>query len=338
LDKQVQETTQNIDYDNATIFLAVSPFNSQPAWIRVLIANRMATSGTQWGALFSYQNGGTYNNQWEIVDMKAFTTGVMPTANSGVLTIVSQIPSGVKMFDASDLLTSRGYWAGYNIPWLYEHYVALGLSNLLAKTGDQEYSFRNCSRYNIFLRDQGNVKNADDHRHMLRYNKYQTDPLSQNKPSHAIAARDDLRLPLPITYGALDAKTTAASLMTGTTVAQCCSVVTQSGPTTDNQIPFAWSTRPAWLARKPLGQPLIFNFPWTTYNLAALIPAPASELSIVAKVAIALGVLLTITAAAYLYIRHRRSTQSNSVDFTPLQHGEKRAERAAAATQYGALP
>jgi len=54
----VQETTQNIDYSNETIFLPVSPFGAQPAWIRTLVANRLATSGAQWGAVFSQLNGG----------------------------------------------------------------------------------------------------------------------------------------------------------------------------------------------------------------------------------------------------------------------------------------
>ncbi len=267
----VQETTQNVDYSNTTIFLPISPFNSQPCWIRTLNANRLASSGAQWGAVFALLNSGTYSNQWEVVDMKLFTAGVMPVADSGLLTIVSQIPGSVKTFDATDVLVTQGYWGGYNIPWLYEHYLALGLAHLLATTGDQENSFRNCSRYRIFARDQGNVITAEDHRALLRYNQFQTDPLSAGQPAHAIAARQDLQLPLPILYGALDAKTTAASLMTGTAVSQCCTSVAQSGPTTYNQAPFAWTTRPSWIALKPLGCPNVYNFAWQNFNLATVL-------------------------------------------------------------------
>lgn len=33
------------------------------SWVRVMVANYLATSGKEWSALFSKQNGGTYNNQ-----------------------------------------------------------------------------------------------------------------------------------------------------------------------------------------------------------------------------------------------------------------------------------
>lgn len=37
-------------------------------WIRSIVANRLATDGTEWADIFSKFNSGTYNNQWMIVD------------------------------------------------------------------------------------------------------------------------------------------------------------------------------------------------------------------------------------------------------------------------------
>jgi hypothetical protein len=310
----VQETTQNIDYSNATIFLPVSPFNQLPAWVRTLSANRLATSGATWGQVFAQYNGGTYSNQWEVVDMKAFVIGTMPAQNSGVLTIVSQIPGQVKTFDASLILSTQTYWGGFNIPYLYEHYVALGLPNVLASTGDAENSWHNSSRYHIFARDHGKVSSADAHRRMLRYNQFQTDPLSRGSPVHAIAARQDLQQPLPVLYGALDAKTTSASLMTGTSLDQCCMAVVQSGPTTDDQTPFNWASRPSWLARKPAGQPNLFNFTWQHINLATLVPpAPGpSGLTTGQILAVVIGVSAALVSVAWFVYRNRSSFSCDS--------------------------
>ncbi len=38
--------------------------------MRAIIANLLATTGTEWAATFSKYNSGTYNNQWMIVDYK----------------------------------------------------------------------------------------------------------------------------------------------------------------------------------------------------------------------------------------------------------------------------
>ena len=38
-----------------------------------MVANYLAKSGEEWSDTFSKQNGGTYNNQWFVVDNKLFT-------------------------------------------------------------------------------------------------------------------------------------------------------------------------------------------------------------------------------------------------------------------------
>jgi hypothetical protein len=54
-----------------------------------------------------------YNNQWIVVDNKAFTPG--QPVKQGTLWIAEQIPGYVEAADKSDVLKDTGYWASYNI-------------------------------------------------------------------------------------------------------------------------------------------------------------------------------------------------------------------------------
>lgn len=47
-------------------------FNSLPCWLRVLIANRMATNASQWAQAFFTYRSGTHNNQWVVVDYNQY--------------------------------------------------------------------------------------------------------------------------------------------------------------------------------------------------------------------------------------------------------------------------
>jgi len=40
-----------------------------PDFMRVMLANRMATNGLSWVFWLSYYNTGTYNSQWMILDL-----------------------------------------------------------------------------------------------------------------------------------------------------------------------------------------------------------------------------------------------------------------------------
>ena len=51
---------------------------SVPEWIRIIVSNRLASSGQEWIDKFFIYNDGTYNNQWMIVDFKQFTPGKLP--------------------------------------------------------------------------------------------------------------------------------------------------------------------------------------------------------------------------------------------------------------------
>ncbi len=47
---------------NMSIYDVITP-RSILSWMRVMVANRMASSGKQWIEVFSKYNSGTYNNQ-----------------------------------------------------------------------------------------------------------------------------------------------------------------------------------------------------------------------------------------------------------------------------------
>lgn len=68
----VVQTTNGIY--NTSLYDDVSP-EALPAWMRVRLANALATSGELWAKYLKRYNGGTYNNQYLIIDAKRFEPG-----------------------------------------------------------------------------------------------------------------------------------------------------------------------------------------------------------------------------------------------------------------------
>jgi len=84
----VAETSNDI-FNNSLYMDYMSP-KTVPEWVRVILANRMATSGEEWSSYFSLYNSGTYNNQWQVVDYKLFTPG--QPLPKGTLWVLEQVP------------------------------------------------------------------------------------------------------------------------------------------------------------------------------------------------------------------------------------------------------
>ena len=127
----VIETTNNVA--NVTLYDYVIP-QSVPTFVRVMMASRMASSGSEFNDIYRQHNSGTYNNQWMIVDNKQFTPG--EPARAGTLWIVSQIPGLVMARDATDVLTGQGFWPSYNIPYFPELWKLLGYESLVQQYGE----------------------------------------------------------------------------------------------------------------------------------------------------------------------------------------------------------
>jgi hypothetical protein len=69
--------TTNGNY-NRSLYSRLTP-NSLLTWVRGLHAAWTADSGSRWASEFLAMNSGTYNNQYVIVDAKAFTPGQSPS-------------------------------------------------------------------------------------------------------------------------------------------------------------------------------------------------------------------------------------------------------------------
>jgi hypothetical protein len=61
-------------------------------------------------------------------------------------------------------------------------------------------------RANIFRRDQGNVHALDDLKHLMRYNDFENDALSNGQPVASVCSRGDLAKKGAIPKGCYDTK------------------------------------------------------------------------------------------------------------------------------------
>jgi len=236
------------------------------SWHRALLANRMASTGQDWVNVFSKYNSGTYNNQWIVLDYKQFKAGAK-ILSPGLVTIVEQIPGALLSADVTPKVQSSGFWSSFNRPYFPEFFDSMGYAYLTAKFGD-EFSYDKNPRALIFDRDAPEVDCVEDMQRIMLYNRWRVDPLSLGNAGNAIASRFDLvpvDPPPPIdwllrgTHGGVDSKVAPS-------VADAHSLVFlgQSGPTHDNQPPFAWSQ--GWDSMPHAGLPDKYNFDWVMFN------------------------------------------------------------------------
>jgi len=226
-------------------------------WIRISVANRMATDGRTWNVVMGNLNSGTYNNQYMIVDYKLFDP-TSPNLASGLLWVGEQVPGYYVFADQTSVLATTGFWASYNIPF-YPFIYNISDYPQYEKMFGPEYSYTECARAKIFHRDAPNVESFNDFHHVMRFNQYQTDALSQEDACKSISARCDLNAPWATetlnpysAFGAIDCKATSdVWAPTRTSLAT-------SGPTWDAQAPFAWTEQ--WTGVPHYGQPRVFAF------------------------------------------------------------------------------
>ncbi|XP_053443374.1 putative phospholipase B-like 2 [Nycticebus coucang] len=259
------ETT--IGNKNPVLWKYVQPRGCVLEWVRNVVANHLALDGATWADVFKRFNSGTYNNQWMIVDYKAFIPGG-PSPGSKVLTILEQIPGLVVVADKTLELYQKTYWASYNIPSFETVFNASGLQALVAQYGDW-FSYDGSPRAQIFRRNQSLVHDVDSMIQLMRYNDFLHDPLSlcqacdpQPNGENAISARSDLNpangsYPFSAlsqrSHGGIDVKVTSMSL------AKALSLLAVSGPTWDQVPPFQWSTSP-FSSQLHMGQPDLWKF------------------------------------------------------------------------------
>ncbi|KAH8036913.1 hypothetical protein HPB51_006974 [Rhipicephalus microplus] len=215
------ETT--IGNENDDLYRAIKP-ESVLAFIRNVVANRLAENGHEWTDIFSRYNSGTYNNQWMVLDYNKFTPG--EDLQDGLLHVLEQLPAFEFIFNVS------GWW------------------RLVEKYGDW-FTYDRTPRALMFMRDHHKVVDMDSMMNLMRYNDYKNDPLSRcnctppYSAENAISARSDLNpadgvYPFPSLghrpHGGTDMKLTNSLLF------EKLEFVSVSGPTWTQQPPFRWST------------------------------------------------------------------------------------------------
>ncbi|KXZ46084.1 hypothetical protein GPECTOR_47g360 [Gonium pectorale] len=238
------------------------------SWQRVSAANLLAEGGDGpgWAALAAAYNGGTYNNQYMIVDLNRFTPGA--ELQPGLLTIMEIIPGMVRTADATADL-ERGHWPSYNVPYFPDVYEATGYRRHAAAMAARgpDYaaaaaglSYQLAPRAKIFRRDAAGANDLASFGRLLRSNGYRAnpaDPLSAASPWDALCGRGDLDPEDPDVYGCYDGKVTNYSM-----ALQLRSRAI-NGPTTQGgQPPFRWDAHPAFRRMPHRGMLDVFDTEW----------------------------------------------------------------------------
>ncbi|MCL4148177.1 UNVERIFIED_CONTAM: hypothetical protein GTU68_048902 [Idotea baltica] len=260
----LETTTGN---SNPALWKNVKPEGELLEWIRVIVANRLATSGEEWCRIFEAYNSGTYNNQWMIVNYKLFKPG-KPINRPETLYILEQLPGHVKFADRTEVLLNQSYWPSYNIPSFPEMFVLSGSPALVAKYGDW-FSYDRSPRALIFARNHTHVRDMDSMLALMRYNDYTHDPLSRcnctppYSAENAISARNDLNPKsgsYPFTalghrsHGGTDVKVTNTELFFRMRFRAI------SGPSSDQQPVFKWSEQDFANDTPHYGHPDVWDF------------------------------------------------------------------------------
>jgi len=253
----VLETTNEVF--NLSLYSVVKP-QTVMSWIRVIVANRMANSGSEWTEIFARFNSGTYNNQWMIIDYKlADNNNGAALVKDNTLWIGSQLPGYFESADVSYVINQQGYWPSYNVPFFPNIYRLSGYQDMYNKYGNV-FSYEFCPRANIFRQRQKTVNDLKTYQQIVRYNDWQHDPLSLDCPINQIASRADLT-PVNSTvsfcpralFGAINGKITSSNMVKERRAAII------GGPTHQSLPPFSWSNYPT---APHYGQPTVFNFDW----------------------------------------------------------------------------
>ncbi|EGC38000.1 hypothetical protein DICPUDRAFT_46100 [Dictyostelium purpureum] len=255
----VLETTNSLL--NPELYKLIRPYSGVLSWIRITITNRLSNDGKSWCETFSRYNSGTYNNQYMVIDYKKFTP--YKELKDGALYVLEQIPEYIE-YDDQTVLLREMYFSSFNIPFYETIYNMSGYNNFTSNnyTNSKIYylSYQTCPRSEIFRRDVGSIESLDSFKALLRYNKFQTDPLSHGTPFYAICSRYDLLSDDPKPFGCTDTKVTSYNNLLEN------SVLAISGPTTDNQKPFVWSSNSNFMNVAHNGIPNEFNFDWVVFK------------------------------------------------------------------------
>lgn len=258
----ITETTNTI-FDTK-LYDVLTP-ESLLTWLRSILANRLSSDAKTWTEVFAKYNSGTYNNQFQILDLKLIDTE-KKVISDNAFWIIEQIPGMTKSQDMTHILR-YGYWPSYNSAYFTEIRTISGYDEQLKLHPELKDSidYSGSARANIFRRDQSKVHDLESYKNMLRYNDFNNDPLSKKNPALAIACRGDLDQKKPNCRGATDAKVASIHDIKGKAKKKITII---SGPTHDQQPTFDFlDTKCNGNGRYSFnGLPTYFDFPWIEYE------------------------------------------------------------------------
>ena len=263
----VMETTNsNL---NDTLYDLLSP-KTLFTWVRVILANRLATSGEDWINIFKKENSGTYNNQFQVLDLNLIDLNKKEIKDKAFM-IVEQLPQFTESGDATPYLR-KGYWPSFNIPFFQSIYEKSAFIETIKERPDlyDSYDYSGSNRPKIFRREQSNVNNLEDFKKMMRYNHYKEDPFSKGNAAWTIASRYDLNtegIGKEYCYGAIDVKfISVKELKEGKNIIHII-----SGPTNDNLPTFSWTNTTCYLQNPERwfhdNVVETWDFPWIDYEV-----------------------------------------------------------------------
>ena len=263
----VMETTNsNL---NDTLYDLLSP-ETLLTWVRVILANRLATSGEDWINLFQKENSGTYNNQFMVLDLSKIDIHKKIIEDKALM-IIELLPQYYESKDVTEYLR-KGYWPSYNIPYSKTIYEKSGFIEEIKKKPDlyDSYDYSGSDRPKIFRREQSNVKSLEDFKKMMRYNKYKEDPSSKMNAAWTIASRYDLNtegVGKSLCYGAIDVKfISVKELLEGKNIVHII-----SGPTNDDLPTFSWKNTTCYQSNpnRWFHEDVVetWDFPWIDYEV-----------------------------------------------------------------------
>ena len=206
----IETTNSNM---NVSIYKEIS-YNSLLNWQRVQIANRLSTNAKEWTEHFAYNQSGTYNNMYMVLDMKKVDLEKKIIENDA-MKIIETLPKYYVINDITDYL-KRGYWPSYNVPFSDEIYKKSLIDESIKKNPKlkQGIDYNMCSRAQILRKYQSDVIDLDSFKKLMRYNNYKDEPMAYKSPVNTISARGDLNEKSSC-FGAFDCKVTSVKNLKG---------------------------------------------------------------------------------------------------------------------------
>ena len=206
----IETTNSNM---NVSIYKEIT-YNSLLNWQRVQIANRLSTNAKEWTEHFAYNQSGTYNNMYMVLDMKKVDLEKKIIENDA-MKIIETLPKYYVINDITDYL-KRGYWPSYNVPFSDEIYKKSLIDESIKKNPKlkQGIDYNMCSRAQILRKYQSDVIDLDSFKKLMRYNNYKDEPMAYKSPVNTISARGDLNEKSSC-FGAFDCKVTSVKNLKG---------------------------------------------------------------------------------------------------------------------------